>query len=235
MITTADTATQVGGLLAQTTYYWRVLAGNQGATGIYSDPWSFKTGWPVPPTLVSPLNATNTSRTPTFVWNKGEGTSFRLRVTDVTTSANVINVVVNDTTFLSNVILTAGRTYSWAVSAYNAYGASDWSAEGRFRPGQEVTFAGDDDAVPSVYAMSQNYLNAFNPVTSIRFAIPQTGPVKLAVYDVLGREVAVLVNEVLTPAFYTAQFHGRNLSSGVYFCRLIASGYVETKKMQLIK
>jgi hypothetical protein len=88
---------------------------------------------------------------------------------------------------------------------------------------------------PDVFAIYQNFPNPFNPVTSIRFAIPQTGPVKLAVYDVLGREVAVLVNEVLTPAFYTAQFHGRNLSSGVYFCRLIASGYVETKKMQLIK
>jgi uncharacterized lipoprotein YddW (UPF0748 family) len=234
-ITTADTATQLGGLIAQTTYYWRVLAGNQGATGIYSDPWRFKTAWPIPPTLVSPLNATNASRTPTFVWNKGAGTSFRLRVTDVTTSATVIDVGVSDTTFLSNVILVASRVYSWTVSAINDYGASDWSAEGRFRPGQEITLAGNDAGVPSVYALSQNYPNPFNPLTTIRFAIPEAGPVKLMVYDLLGREVVVLVDEVLAPGFYTARFNGSTLSSGVYFYRLIASGYIETKKMQLIK
>ena len=234
-IITADTATQLGGLLAQTTYYWRVLAANQGATGTYSDPWSFKTAWPVPPTLVSPVSATNTSRTPTFVWNKGMGTSFHLRVTDVTNGTNVVDISMSDTTFLCNVILVAGRTYSWTVAAYNDYGASDWSAEGRFRPGQEITFAGDDAGIPTVYALSQNYPNPFNPLTTIRFAIPQTGQVKLVVYDLLGREVIVLVDEVLTPGFYTARFNGSSLSSGVYFYRLIASGYIETKKMQLIK
>jgi hypothetical protein len=55
------------------------------------------------------------------------------------------------------------------------------------------------------------------------------------VYDVLGREVALLVDNVLQPGFYTARFEGHNLASGVYFYRLIASGFVEMKKMQLMK
>jgi hypothetical protein len=52
---------------------------------------------------------------------------------------------------------------------------------------------------------------------------------------VLGREVAVLLDDVVTPGFYTAHFDGHNLSSGVYFYRFVASGFVETKRMQLVK
>jgi hypothetical protein len=65
--------------------------------------------------------------------------------------------------------------------------------------------------------------------------VAQSGPVSLRVYDLLGREVAVLVDGPLTPGYYAARLDGRNLSSGIYFYRLVASGFVETRKMQLIK
>jgi uncharacterized lipoprotein YddW (UPF0748 family) len=237
-INTADTSAVVSGLVAQTTYYWRVLAGNQGASGTYSSPWSFRTGWPIAPTLVSPPSGLrNVSRTPTFVWRKGSATSFRVRVTEVSHTPNVVvmDQTTSDTTFLSTTILAAATNYSWIVSASNAYGASDWSTEARFQTGQDITVVERDGAIPYVFDLNQNYPNPFNPSTTIRFAVPQSGPVSLRVYDLLGREVAVLVDGPLTPGFYAARFDGRGLSSGIYFYRLVASGFVETRKMQLIK
>jgi uncharacterized lipoprotein YddW (UPF0748 family) len=237
-VNTADTAASIGGLVAQTAYYWRVLAGNQGASGMYSNPWSFKTGWPIAPTLVSPASGQrNLTRTPTFVWRKGSATSFRIRVTEVSHTPNVVvmDQSVSDTTFLSTVILTAGTNYSWIVSASNAYGTSDWSTEARFQTGQDITVAERDGAIPNVFDLNQNYPNPFNPSTTIRFAVPLSGPVSLRVYDMLGREIAVLVDGSLTPGYYSARFDAHTLSSGIYFYRLVASGFVETRKMQLIK
>ena len=90
-------------------------------------------------------------------------------------------------------------------------------------------------SVPIEFSISQNYPNPFNPTTNIRFAVPDAGRVSLRVYDVLGREVALLVDNVLQPGYYTARFEGHALASGVYFYRLIAGSYVETRKMQLVK
>lgn len=235
---TADTAAVPGGLVAQTTYFWKVLAANQGATGAYSNPWSFKTGWPIAPTLAYPPSGLrNVTRTPTFVWRKGSATSYRIRVTNVSQTPNVVAMdeTTIDTTFLSTAILAAATNYSWIVSASNAYGSSDWSTEARFQTGQDITLAERDGTIPNAFDLNQNYPNPFNPSTTIRFAVAQSGPVSLRVYDLLGREVAVLVDGPLTPGYYAAQFDGHNLSSGIYFYRLVASGFVETRKMQLIK
>ena len=237
-INTADTSAVLGGLVAQTTYYWRALAGNQGASGVYSSPWSFSTGWPIAPTLVSPPSGLRgVSRTPTFVWRKGSATSYRIRVTEVTHTPNavVMDQTTSDTTFLSSAILTATTNYSWIVSASNAYGTSDWSTEARFQTGQDITVVERDGAIPYAFDLSQNYPNPFNPTTTIRFAVPNSGPVSLRVYDLLGREIAVLVDGPLTPGYYAARFDAHSLSSGIYFYRLVASGLVETKKMQLVK
>jgi hypothetical protein len=89
--------------------------------------------------------------------------------------------------------------------------------------------------VPTVYSLSQNYPNPFNPVTKINFAIPKQGFVTLKVYDVLGREVRSLVNEVKTAGEYTVDFSGAELSSGVYFYRLESNGFTDIKRMMLIK
>ncbi len=237
-VNTSDTSALPGGLTAQTVYYWKTLAGNQGATGTYSAPWSFKTGWPIPPTMVwPPSGLRNVTRIPTFVWRKGLATSYHIKVTEVTHTPNVIVVdqTVSDTTYFCSTILSAATNYSWILQASNASGSSDWSAEARFQTGQDVTLVEGNSAMPTEFALSQNYPNPFNPTTVIRFAVPQSGPVSMRVYDVLGREVAVLVDNVMSAGSYTAQFDGRGLSSGIYFYRLVGSGFVETKKMQLIK
>ncbi len=93
--------------------------------------------------------------------------------------------------------------------------------------------------IPSVYAVSQNYPNPFNPTTKIDYDIPYDGKVSILLFDISGREVGKLVNEVKTAGYYTVQFNGSNLSSGMYFYRITATGnnqnFVQTKKMILIK
>ncbi|MBS1552348.1 MAG: T9SS type A sorting domain-containing protein [Bacteroidetes bacterium] len=88
---------------------------------------------------------------------------------------------------------------------------------------------------PNVYALSQNYPNPFNPVTKIDFSIPKSGLVTLKVFDILGKEIATLVNEKLSAGKYETDFNASKLSSGTYYYRIETGDYVETKKMLLIK
>jgi hypothetical protein len=89
--------------------------------------------------------------------------------------------------------------------------------------------------IPKSYNLSQNYPNPFNPVTKISFDIPKNGLVTLKIYDVLGKEVKSLVNEVKSAGKYIVDFDGTSFSSGTYFYRLESNGFVSTKKMLLIK
>ncbi|MFA7361856.1 MAG: C25 family cysteine peptidase [Candidatus Kapaibacterium sp.] len=89
--------------------------------------------------------------------------------------------------------------------------------------------------VPNVYSLSQNYPNPFNPATKINFAIPKQGLVTLKIYDVLGREVRTLVNEVKSAGNYTVDFNASEYSSGVYFYKLESNSFSDIKKMMLIK
>jgi len=89
--------------------------------------------------------------------------------------------------------------------------------------------------VPSSFLLKQNYPNPFNPTTNINFSLPQTGLVTLKVYDMSGKEVAVLLNEVKSAGSYIVGFSAANLPSGAYFYRLSSGNFVETKKMMLVK
>jgi hypothetical protein len=111
----------------------------------------------------------------------------------------------------------------------------------------EVTEAA---TTPGVYSLSQNTPNPFNPTTTIGYAVgvvsgqspaprgsagSAVSSVRLAVYDLLGREVAVLVDEEKEPGNYTVQFDARGLASGVYLYRIEAGSFVETRRMTLVK
>jgi hypothetical protein len=107
------------------------------------------------------------------------------------------------------------------------------------------------DLQPAAYSLEQNYPNPFNPTTRIRYTIgrvvapsgasssgvegPAANNVRLAVYDLLGREVAMLVNERQAPGIYQVTFDGAGLASGVYFYRLTAGSYVTSRTMILLK
>jgi hypothetical protein len=90
-------------------------------------------------------------------------------------------------------------------------------------------------APPTSYSLLQNYPNPFNPFTTIEFDIPETQFIRLVIYDILGREIAVLVNGQLQPQKYKIQWNAANVSSGVYFYKLTGDNFNDVKKMILIR
>ncbi len=89
--------------------------------------------------------------------------------------------------------------------------------------------------IPNYFSLAQNYPNPFNPTTSIKYSVPTAVNVSLKVYDLLGKEVATLVNEMKQPGFHTADFNASNLASGIYFYRIDAGEFTSVKKMMLVK
>lgn len=100
---------------------------------------------------------------------------------------------------------------------------------------QTVGIQNISSELPVSYSLNQNYPNPFNPVTNIKFALPVSSSVKLIVFDALGREAAVLVNENLNAGTYNYRFDASKLSSGVYYYRLNAAGFTDVKRMVVIK
>ncbi len=88
---------------------------------------------------------------------------------------------------------------------------------------------------PSEFALSNNYPNPFNPTTNISYSVPQASEVNMIVFNTLGQQVATLVNEQKAPGSYTVTFEAGNLTSGVYFVRITAGDFTDTKKMLLLK
>ena len=89
--------------------------------------------------------------------------------------------------------------------------------------------------IPENFSLLQNYPNPFNPVTMLKFQIPRNGFVKLTVFDMLGKEIETLVNEDLHAGTYEYEWNGINMPSGVYFYKLTAGNFTETRKMIMIK
>lgn len=85
------------------------------------------------------------------------------------------------------------------------------------------------------YELFQNYPNPFNPTTKIRYTIPKSGAINLKVFNILGQEVKILVNEFQTVGRYEVDFSSKGLASGVYIYRLQVNGFDQSKKMIILK
>jgi len=109
------------------------------------------------------------------------------------------------------------------------------------RPNIRLTFSpilgveNQPSAIPTKYELSQNYPNPFNPSTKITYALPKNGFATMKIFDVLGREVVTLVNEVKQAGYYTLDFDASRLSSGVYFYKLESGTFTDVKRMVLVK
>jgi hypothetical protein len=95
-------------------------------------------------------------------------------------------------------------------------------------------------AIPDEYALHQNYPNPFNPTTTINYDVPQNGKIKMVIYDLMGREVRILMNHELAAGYHTLTWDGKNTigqiaSAGLYFCQLRSQNYTKTIKMLLLK
>ncbi len=127
----------------------------------------------------------------------------------------------------------------------NATGNGQSVAELQFikiKTGQDISVKNISGEIPETFSLEQNYPNPFNPVTNIKFKVARMDSrirgndrVVLKVFDILGKEVATLVNEQLQPGTYETTFDAGKLTSGVYFYRLQTNGYTKTKRMLLIK
>jgi hypothetical protein len=102
--------------------------------------------------------------------------------------------------------------------------------------GEKITsIISDENIAPNLFTLNQNYPNPFNPNTTINYQTPTTSFVSLKVYDVLGKEVAILVNEEKSAGNYKIDFDGSELASGIYFYTLQADNFVQNRKMILLK
>ncbi len=121
----------------------------------------------------------------------------------------------------------------WKVRTINDGGTGPWSETNRFNI--MLTDVEVETQLPTEFALMQNYPNPFNPATTITYHLPKTAKVQLKIYDVLGNEIATLVNEEKSSGIYNVQLTMNNVSSGIYFYKITAGDFVQTKKMILIR
>ncbi len=200
---------------------------------------------PPTPLLASPLGTTEVPRRTTFKWNPSPGaTTYHLQVASNNALDSIGGFVngniVFDTTLVDTVAkssnpFAAGTIYFWHVSAANTAGTSNYSSVEIFATGDEIDAVNEPSGIPKEFALSQNYPNPFNPTTTISFALPSRSFVSLKVFDLLGREVSTLVSGEMQGGSYARQWNAANIASGVYFYRLQAGTFAETKKLLLLK
>lgn len=142
------------------------------------------------------------------------------------------SVLIN-TTSTANVPL---GLYTVTVTGTESGGPRTHNRTYQIRVGNFVGIQQNGSEVPQVYSLQQNYPNPFNPVTNIKFSLPKGSFVTLKVYDMLGKEVASLVNNLnLAAGNYTYDFNAVNIPSGIYFYKLSAGEFSDVKKMTIIK
>lgn len=226
-----------GYLQFNTQYYWRVYAKNTCDSIRSQSEFSFRTVPPSVPTLISPGNdSAITNLTPLMDWDDVSGaTAYNLQVSldsNFGTFKVNINVAASNYTIPSGII-TANGSYYWKVRVIGPV-QGPFSVRWKFR----VNFIGlnhSSEIIPKKYKLYQNYPNPFNPVTHINFDIPKTSWVKLQVWDILGREVQILVDEELKPGKYDFSFDASALSSGIYYYKINSYEFSNIKKMILLK
>ena len=192
---------------------------------------------PLPVELASFAAATNRNNV-TLNWSTAKeinnsGFDVERKLTTATEWTKVGNVAGNGTTNETH-----SYTYNDRVSTGNYnYRLKQIDFNGNFEYFNLTSEV--NVGVPDKYDMSQNYPNPFNPSTKINYDLPVDGKVSIVLYDISGRQIASLVNEIKTAGYYTVQFNASTtaggLSSGTYFYRISANDFVSTKKMILIK
>ncbi len=160
-----------------------------------------------------------------------------------TNSNNGTNVAANPewtdivTIHFNTVDLNVTQDLTWLTTSpfwgiYDADNSTIWE-NGVFEDFPTSVEPGPD--LPKSFELSQNYPNPFNPSTRIQYQVSSISYVSLVVYDILGNEVATLVNEEKAPGFYEVEFAAANFASGIYIYRLQSSEFSDTKKMILLK
>jgi photosystem II stability/assembly factor-like uncharacterized protein len=175
-----------------------------------------------------------------LVWNAvPTATSYEVQIALDSSFSNLVvdSKSIKDTTLtlkgLYNTVLNADTKYFWHVKAMNSGGVSIFSNIWSFIVGTITSI--NDPQMPKVFNLSQNYPNPFNPTTVISYSLPRNSYVTLTIYNDLGQKVETLVDEEQNPGGHSISFDASKLSSGIYFYRLQAGTYTQSKKLVLLK
>jgi uncharacterized lipoprotein YddW (UPF0748 family) len=199
-----------------------------------------------PPNAPTALNITPSQTTARLTWtapsaaSDGEAASYHvvyrssLRPIDISDARNILSIQ-QETSYTETNLPSAGVTYYYAVAALDKLQNESALSNLVGIDASGVVGIEEQPTVIASFRLFQNYPNPFNPSTIISFNIPTEQNVTLRVYDLLGREVKVLVDGVLGSGEHQYQFDGTGLATGVYIYRLIAGSSVESKKMQLLR
>ncbi len=234
-----DTFRVVTGIDGQTKYYWRVYSVNAGGASSFSASFNFTTGFPPKTILAYPLNNTlNIPVDTVLYWRATPGAdTYRLllaRSLDFSPTSIVVDASGITDTLYTVQNLMENSLHFWKVRAENVFGEGLYSDIWRFKTVNPLGLE-QEETLPAEFVLEQNYPNPFNPVTNIRFSIPEAGFTSIKIYNLLGQEVAVLIDEFLNPGTYSFNFDASSLSSGVYLYRLKVNDFSSSKKMSLIK
>jgi hypothetical protein len=189
------------------------------------------------PALVSPVNnSTGQNVTLNLTWGaSANALSYRVQVA---TDAGFSSIIVNDSMVggTSKTIsgLANNTQYWWRVNAKNYYGTSVFSSVFNFT----TTITGisnNGTTIPDKIMLYGNYPNPFNPVTNIRIDLPKSSEVKLQLYNIEGKLIDNLVNGFLQAGVYVIPYDASSIPSGVYFYKLTAESYSQTRRMVLVK
>ncbi len=131
--------------------------------------------------------------------------------------------------------LTSANIRALAVSGTNLFAGSEPGGVWRRPLAEMITTVESPSGLPEHFSVEQNYPNPFNPSTTIKYKLPKSSEVKLSVYDMLGREASILVNERREAGVHEVKFDGANLASGVYVYRLAARDFVQSRTLIILK
>jgi photosystem II stability/assembly factor-like uncharacterized protein len=235
-----DTTLQIPTLAHKNTYFWRVRGLNDLGAGAFSPVARFRVYIASPqevPQLIAPLPGSVCSGNPALTWNPVPGAyCYHLQISDdslfrwyiMNDSSSIVNAHYEFTKWSKSLM------YYWRVRARNSVGATPFSSPRSFRV---VVSTAEDRALhgPLEFRLDQNYPNPFNPATTIRFTVARPGFLTLKIYDLLGAELETIAAGFFGAGEFTVRWYPKNLSSGVYLCRMQSGTFVKTRKIQLIR
>jgi len=222
-----DTQITINNLREGEKYYWHVRVSENGNINPWSSKWDFITMLSKPNNLL----AIQVGSTVVLEWeHETEGLMYLIERKDSSTSPSWIDSVFNYYTYIDSTI-SNNQTYIYTVNAKSTFALSDDTSI-------QITVlitSVEDSEKPSSFSLSQNFPNPFNPSTTISFSLSHASDVKLKLFDLIGKEVAELVNSKMSAGTHELKFNAENLASGIYIYKLITPAFTDTKKMMFVK
>ena len=196
---------------------------------------------PLPFELISPIEAAEVGSTlVTFNWHASidpdlDEVIYNFYLSGADRDTAVYDIPDTVLVFDGNTFIKESTVYTWGVKVTDGTDTTSCVADGQFETADVIVGIDDQDQIPDVYALSQNYPNPFNPSTIIEYDLPEESFVNLTIYNLLGEQVAILVNDRMNAGRYEVKFIANNVPSGVYFYQIQSGNFMDTKKMLLVR